>query len=42
MGYSAHVGNVGSVTWPSQPRERGAGGVKLSAALAPADHGPSL
>ena len=32
----------GSVTWLSRPREHGAGGVKLWAALARSDPGPSL
>ena len=40
--YIVRACRSGSVTWPSRPRERGAGGVKLWAALAPSDPGPRL
>ena len=40
--YIVRACRSGSVTWPSRPRERGAGGAKLSAALTRSDPGPSL
>ena len=39
--YIVRACQSGSVTWPSRPRERGAGGVQLSAALG-SDPWPSL